>query len=137
MHFLDHIWTFVTNLINVYIPSNILQILMNAVVHAQAFISSLVSHVYILSFWPSAEFIRILVKKLKKWQKIIKNFSWYLTSVFKLCSALWVTTLKCWNVDPPRLAKSIRYMAHLPKRILCNRHFSHVPNSKFRQVCSA
>ena len=33
------------NLINVYIPSNILQILMNAVVHAQAFISSLVSRV--------------------------------------------------------------------------------------------
>ena len=50
MHFLDHIWTFVTNLINVYIPSNILQILMNAVVHAQAFISSLVSRVSMFTF---------------------------------------------------------------------------------------
>ena len=33
------------NLINVYIPSNILQILMNTLVHAWAFISSLVSRV--------------------------------------------------------------------------------------------
>ena len=30
VHFLDHIWTFVTNVVNVYIPSNILQILMNS-----------------------------------------------------------------------------------------------------------
>ena len=46
MHFLDHIWTFVTDvLVNVYIYSIILQILMNMVVHVEAFISGLVSRV--------------------------------------------------------------------------------------------
>ena len=42
MHFLDHIWTFVTDVVNVYIYSIILQILMNMVVHVEAFQSSLV-----------------------------------------------------------------------------------------------
>ena len=42
MHFLDHIWTFVTDVINVYIDSIILQILMNMVVHVEAFKSGLV-----------------------------------------------------------------------------------------------
>ena len=43
MHFLDHIWTFVTDVVNVYIYSIILQILMNMVVHVEAFKSGLVS----------------------------------------------------------------------------------------------
>ena len=43
MHFLDHIWTFVTDVVNVYIYSIILQILMNMVVHVDAFKSGLVS----------------------------------------------------------------------------------------------
>ena len=43
MHFLDHIWTFVTDVVNVYIYSIILQILMNMVVHIEAFKSGLVS----------------------------------------------------------------------------------------------
>ena len=45
MHFLDHIWTFMTDVVNVYIYSIILQILMNMVVHAEAFKSGLVSRV--------------------------------------------------------------------------------------------
>ena len=45
MHFLDQIWTFVTDVVNVYIYSIILQILMNMVVHVEAFISGLVSRV--------------------------------------------------------------------------------------------
>ena len=45
MHFLDYIWTFVTDAVDVYIYSIILQILMNMVVHVEAFKSSLVSHV--------------------------------------------------------------------------------------------
>ena len=43
MHFLDHIWTFVTDVVNVYIYSIILQILMNMVEHVEAFKSGLVS----------------------------------------------------------------------------------------------
>ena len=45
MHFLDHIWTFVTDVVNVYIYSIILQIVMNMVVHVEALISGLVSRV--------------------------------------------------------------------------------------------
>ena len=72
MHFLDHTWIFVMNLINVYIPSNILQILMNTVVHAYAFKSSLVSRVFsrigtslstciqTLAAWPSVHVIALL-----------------------------------------------------------------------------
>jgi succinate dehydrogenase hydrophobic anchor subunit len=43
VYFLYHIWTFVTNVITVYIHSNTLQLLMNVVVHVQAFKSGLVS----------------------------------------------------------------------------------------------
>ena len=50
MHFLDHIWTFVTDVVNVYIYSIILQILMNMVEHVEAFKSGLVSRV--MSFCP-------------------------------------------------------------------------------------
>ena len=42
MHLLDQIWTFVTDVVNVYIYSIILQILMNMVVHVEAFISGIV-----------------------------------------------------------------------------------------------
>ena len=38
-------WTFVTDVVNVYIYSIILQILVNMVVHVEAFKSGLVSHV--------------------------------------------------------------------------------------------
>ena len=51
-----------TNLINVYIPSNVLQILMN-VVHAQAFISSLVSR----------DFDRILTKGFRRPNRVARD----------------------------------------------------------------